>query len=405
MTNQEGRLWLVEKAAQSIQTCVFYFCSEFIIYCIGKYNKTRSTSWPILLLFRKGKSVNHAHIKHLVWATRAKLWSAVSSQLLMRVAWKQLRTWRLIGVCTSVRSARRWMDTLHIQDNEAMLILDHIGAISTGMESCDRSMRMFYVSAIIDLLVFNKFIFNWFPSNWCEYEFTGYIVWQLQTWHLPVSVFVCVCVKSFMCYVAVQCVQKALCSLTDPPPPSPLPLRLCHSSSLFFPLTCWLPSLVLPSVFHPLPLHLPSYPFPEAWDLWEHPLPWLWLLLPHSSYWWPWIFHPGWKKKKDLYIFSKKRQKKVGEMNKNVSAEKVTERWEGEIWQREDGGKPMWIREATLFWHNYFDHYWISIILYRSPAPWIKKSEVATKKKSCLNLEFFHMFQSLSFCPLLEEKG
>lgn len=63
-------------------------------------------------------------------------------------------------MCTSVRSARRWTDTLHIQDNEAMLILDHIGAISTGMESCDRSMRMFYASAIIDLLVFNKFIFN-----------------------------------------------------------------------------------------------------------------------------------------------------------------------------------------------------------------------------------------------------
>lgn len=77
----------------------------------------------------------------------------------MRVAWKQPRIWRLIGVCASVHSARRWTDTLHIQDNEAMLILDHIGAIST-MESCDRSMRMFYVSAIIDLLVFKKFIFN-----------------------------------------------------------------------------------------------------------------------------------------------------------------------------------------------------------------------------------------------------
>lgn len=91
---------LVGKAAQFIQT-LLYFCSGFIIYCIGKHNKTRSTSQPIPLLFI-AFFVIRMHIKHHSRATRAKLWSAVSSQLLMRVAWKQPRIWRLIGVCVCV---------------------------------------------------------------------------------------------------------------------------------------------------------------------------------------------------------------------------------------------------------------------------------------------------------------
>lgn len=41
---------LGEKAAQSIHT-MLYFWSGFIIYCVGKYNKTRSTSQPIPRLF------------------------------------------------------------------------------------------------------------------------------------------------------------------------------------------------------------------------------------------------------------------------------------------------------------------------------------------------------------------